>query len=602
MTRERWLRGVGVSPGMVVGPARLVTWGLPTVARRVVAPDRVDGEIRRLREALAAVKELMEDLRVRTLEQAGAEEAKIFDAQIMMLEDEDFLGEVETLIRENQLSAERAFEFKTLEMRALWSQSSSYRLRQRVADLTGIQMPVLNHLVGKSVTATLHDPGGRPAIVFTRELTPGLTVQLEREQVAAFGAVEGTRTAHAAILARSLGIPCVMGLIEGVERIRDGMEVILDGTHGIVVLDPTPGEVTEAREWEGYRRALGEELEQVIDQPAETTDGVTIALRGNVDLPEEVESTLHNGAEGVGLLRTEFLVLGRTELPGELEAAEFYARVAKAFAGRPVVIRSYDLGGDKFPAAFQSLPEPNPFLGWRAIRVCLDHPEIFRTQIRALLRARVHGDVKLMVPMIIQVEEIERTREMVASAAADLEREGVEAATTLPVGVMIETPAAAVLAQHMAERADFMSVGTNDLTQYTLAVDRGNARLAGRFTPHHPAVLRLLRGVVEAGREAGIETSVCGEMAADPLSAFLLLGLGYRVLSVSPPALALARWLVRQVEASGAERAATAALDCATTAEVEAILEDEIANYVDLNLLQAGRLPGVHRTASLKSS
>lgn len=602
MTNDRWLRGVGVSPGIVIGPARLVLWEIPTVTRRVVTPDQVAREIERLHAATAAVRELMEDLRDRTLQRAGSEEAKIFDAQIMMLEDQDFLGEVETLIQQNQLSAERAFEFKTLEMRALWSQSSSYKLRQRVADLAGVQVPVLNHLVGRSVTATLHDPTGRPAIVFTRELTPGLTVQLEREQVAGFASVEGTRTAHAAILARSLGIPCVMGLAEGMERIEDGMEVILDGAHGLVVLDPTPEEITEAREWEGYRRVLGAEMQQAVGEPAVTKDGVAVTLRGNVDLPEEVETTLQFGAEGVGLLRTEFMVLGRTELPGELEEAEFFSRVAKTFAGHPVVIRSYDVGGDKFPASFQSPPEANPFLGWRAIRVCLDHPEIFRTQIRALLRARAHGDVKLMLPMISQVEEVEEALELVRAEAAALKQEGVEAADALPVGAMIETPAAALLAPQIAERVEFLSIGTNDLTQYTLAIDRGNARLASRFTPHHPAVIQLLKLVVDAGNAAGIETSVCGEMASDPLSAFLLLGLGYRVLSISPPALPLARWLVRQVDVSGAEAAAEGALQAATTGEVNAVLEAKIAKHVDLNLLQASRLPGVNGSASFQRS
>jgi phosphotransferase system enzyme I (PtsI) len=602
MTNDRWLRGVGVSPGIAIGPARLVLWEIPTVTRRVVTPAQVAEEIARLHAATAAVRELMVDLRVRTLERAGAEEAKIFDAQIMMLEDRDFLGEVETLIQQNQLSAERAFEFKTLEMRAIWGQSSSYKLRQRVADIAGIQVPVLNYLVGRSVTATLHDPSGRPSIVFTRELTPGLTVQLEREQVAGFASVEGTRTAHAAILAGSLGIPCVMGLVEGMERIEDGMEVILDGAHGLVVLGPTEEEVGEAREWEGYRRALGVEMQQAVGEPAVSKDGVAVALRGNVDLPEEVETTLLNGAEGVGLLRTEFLVLGRTELPGELEQAEFFSRVAKTFAGHPVVIRSYDLGGDKFPAAFQSPPEANPFLGWRAIRVCLDQPEIFRTQIRALLRARLHGDVKLMLPMISQVEEVDRAREMVQAEIEALRREGVEAAADLPLGAMIETPAAALLAPQITERVEFLSIGTNDLTQYTLAIDRGNARLAGRFTPHHPAVVQLLRLVVEAGDAAGIETSICGEMASDPLSAFMLLGLGYRVLSMSPPSLPLARWLVRQVEVSGAQQVAEAVGHAATTTEVNAILEEKIAKYVDVNLLQASRLPGVNGSATFQRS
>lgn len=596
---DRLLRGIGVSPGITVGPARVLRWELPTVRRSVVAADLVKDELRALRGAVDAVRSLLEDLRERTRQRAGAEEAKIFDAQIMMLEDPEFLRDVETLIEENQLTAARAFEFKTLEMRALWSQSPSFQLRQRVADLVGIQVMVLNHLVGEPVEELLHTSDDRPAVVFTRELTPGLTVQLEREQVAGFASAEGTQTAHAAILARSLGIPCVMGLIEGLDRVRDGIPVVLDGTHGVVLLDPTPAELEEAKEAERLRRQLAKQLETVVGQPSVTMDDAAITLRGNVDMPEEVDGALRHGAEGVGLLRTEFMVLGRTELPGEAEQADFFRRVAKRFAPHPVVIRSYDLGGDKFPAAFQTAPEANPFLGWRAIRVCLDHPEIFRVQIRALLRARTAGDVKLMLPMVTQVEEIACTRDYVLEERAALEREGIETAEDLPVGVMIETPAAAMLVDRMAERADFLSIGTNDLTQYTLAVDRGNARLAGRFTPHHPAMLRLLKRIVDAARERGVEVSVCGEMASDPVSAFLLLGLGYRVLSVAGPNLPLVRWLVRHVELAGAIEAATEALEASTTAGVEAVLHDALGRYVNLDLLRAGRLPRVSGTATL---
>ncbi|MGD2135070.1 MAG: phosphoenolpyruvate--protein phosphotransferase [Gemmatimonadales bacterium] len=596
---DRLLRGFGVSPGITVGPARVIRWELPTVRRSVVPADQVVEEIQRLRDAIAAVRALLEDLRERTRQRAGPEEAKIFDAQIMMLEDPEFRRDVETLIDENQLSAARAFEFKTLEMRALWSQSPSFQLRQRVADLAGIQIMVLNHLLGETVEELLETETGRAAVVFTRELTPGLTVQLEREQVAGFVSQEGTQTAHAAILARSLGIPCVMGLVEGLDRVRDGMEVVLDGTHGIVLLDPTPAELEEAREAEQLRRQLQRQLESVVGQPSVTKDDVTVTLRGNVDMPEEVDGALRHGAEGVGLLRTEFLVLGRTELPGETEQADFFQRAAKRFAPHPVVIRSFDLGGDKFPTAFQTAPEANPFLGWRAIRVCLDHPEIFRVQLRAILRASAVGNVKLMLPMVTQVEEITCTRDYVAEERAALEREGIETADDLPVGVMVETPAAAMLAERMAERADFLSIGTNDLTQYTLAVDRGNARLAGRFTPHHPAMVQFLKRVIDAAQAQDVEASVCGEMASDPVGAFLLLGLGYRVLSVSGPSLPLIRWLVRHIEVEGATAAADEVLEASTTAGVDAVLYDALRRYVDLDLLRAGRLPRVSGTTTL---
>ena len=601
MTVKRLLNGVGVAPGIVIGPARVIRWELPEVKRSVILPEQVESEIDKLHEALAAVKELLEDLRNRTRQRAGDEESKIFDAQILMLEDPEFLGEVETLIRTNQLSAARAFEFKTLEMQAQWQQSHSHLLRQRVADLTGIQIRVLNRLLGESTAGKLTGSHSSSAIVLTHELTPGLTVQLEREQVAGLASVGGAKTAHAAILARSLGIPCVMGLVDGLEEIREGTTVILDGTHGVVLVDPTPAEIKEAKHNERLRARLQVRLEKVVGQPAETVDGERMTLRGNIDLPEEIEGTVEHGAEGVGLLRTEFLVLGRTSMPSEDEQARFFALVARRFAPHPVVVRTYDLGGDKFPAAFRTDPESNPFLGWRAIRVCLDHPDFFRTQIRAALRARLEGDVRLMLPMVTQLEEVDSTRDFVAESARVLEREGVRAAATLPVGVMIETPAAAILADQFAQKSDFVSVGTNDLTQYTLAVDRGNARLAGRFLPHHPAVLHLLAGVRGAAQSAGVEASICGEMASDPLSAFLLIGLGFRVLSVSPPTLPLIRWLVRQVDATVAAEAARAALAASTAADAERVIEEAIAQYVDLELLRAGRLPTMVGAGRLKS-
>jgi phosphotransferase system enzyme I (PtsI) len=600
---NRVLRGVGVAPGIVVGAAHVIQWDFPEISRGQIERSEIAVELARLEEALDAVRRSFEDLRERTRQRAGEEDAKIFDAQIMMLLDPEFRTGVETLIRENQLSAERAFEFKTLEMRALWSQSTSYLLRQRVADLGGIQVRVLNHLLGRALATPIRAEGdNRPTIVFTRELTPGLTVQLERESVAALASVEGARTAHAAILARSLGIPCVMGVVGGLERIRDGMDVIVDGTHGLVILEPTAEEVEAAHAGERLRHELGTKLDEAAGQLAITTDGRTIELRGNVDLPEEIEPTVKHGAAGVGLLRTEFLVLGRTHLPSEDEQSDYFGGVARRFAGKPVLVRSYDLGGDKFPAAFQTGPEANPFLGWRAIRVCLDQPEIFRRQLRAILRARRHGDLRLMIPMVSFIEEIDCTRDLVAQCAAGLAEEGIDAASDIPLGVMVETPAAAILIDQIVARCDFVSVGTNDLTQYTLAIDRGNARLADRFSPHHPAVVQLLERVVDAAHRGGIEASVCGEMASDPLSAFMLIGLGYRILSVSPPSLSLIRWLIRQVDANGAVVAAEAALLASSMAEVEAILEQALAQYVDLQLLKGGRLPALVGTARFRGS
>ena len=590
---DRILTGIGVSSGVAIGPVYVLHTELPTIAHRTIPRDETEAEVERLHKSVSDVRAELEALRERTRNRAGVEEAKIFSAQIAMLEDEQLLGDVRRLVRENQLTAERAFEFEVLELRELWAQSSSATLQQRTADLVGIQTRVLQALLGESLGDVLHEAGDRPAIVLTRELTPGLTVQLEQALVTGLASEYGTRSAHAAILARSLGMPCVMGLVGGIDRVKSGTTVILDGTRGTILINPTDEEMKEAYEREGLRLDLDQELETVIGLPSVTRDGCEVVLRGNIDLPEEVVTAADNGAEGVGLLRTEFLVVGRTELPGEDEQTEFFMRVGKSFSGYPVVIRSFDLGGDKFPAAFRAPPQRNPFLGWRAIRVSLDQPDIMRTQIRAMLRARASADIRLMLPLITQVEEVVRTREILEESIADLNAMGVPIGADLPVGVMVETPAAAMMVEQLAEHSSFISVGTNDLTQYTLAVDRGNALLADRFTPLHPAVVRLLKHIVECGVCRGLDVSVCGEMASEPLSILLLLGLGYRVLSASPGALPLIRWIVRQIDISAAQEAAKQATEASTTSEVTAILAKHMGEYVDLDLLEAGRLPVV---------
>jgi phosphotransferase system enzyme I (PtsI) len=546
------------------------------------------------------VQRHVQDLKTRTETQVGLDEARIFDAQILMLEDVDFLGAIEDLIRENHLTAEKAFEFKALEQRDTWMSVGSARLKDRIADLNGVMVRVVRHLMHLNDDEL--EEFTQPSIVVAREIAPGLTVQFDRTQVVGIASEEGTRTSHAAILAHSMGMPAVMGLAGALGRIETGTMLLLDGKLGTVLLDPTPEEIAAAKARVARSQLRDVELERGVSLPAVTTDGLRIALRGNVDLPEEIEAAKEHGAEGVGLLRTEFLVTGHTALPTEDEQARYFARVGKAFAGYPVVIRTYDLGGDKFPAAFRAPYEANPFLGWRAIRVCLDQPELFRAQIRAVLRAAADAELHLMIPLVTRLSEVERTKEMVAEEGARLAQQGIRAAATIPVGVMVETPAAAVLADRFAEVSDFLSVGTNDLTQYTLVVDRGNARLADRFTPHDPSVLRLLKQVADAARAAGKPASVCGEMASDPLSAFLLLGLGYEALSVAPPALPLVRWLVRQVSRRAAQAGAVAALAARCEADVLDALRTAIAACIDIAQLDTeALLPAVGRRASLKT-
>jgi phosphoenolpyruvate-protein phosphotransferase (PTS system enzyme I) len=597
---DRLLRGIGVSQGIAIGPAVVVQTALPDVPHRVVPRSQIEKEVRRLRAAVRDVGKQIGDLRARAEARAGADEARIFDAQLLMLADADFLSGVEDLIRENHLTAEKAYEFKVLELRDEWMSVGNARLKDRIADLNGVMVRVVRHL--------MHLPNDelegftQPSIVVARELAPGLTVQLDRSLLIGLVSEEGTRTSHAAILAHSMGMPAVMGLGRALARITSGTTLLLDGTRGTVLVDPTDAEIADARARDARDHERVAELERVVNLPAVTTDELRVTLRGNVDLPEEIEAAREHGAEGVGLLRTEFFITGHTSLPTEDEQARYFTRVGQAFAGHPVVIRTYDLGGDKFPAAFQAPFEANPFLGWRAIRVCLDQPELFRAQIRAVLRAAAEADVQLMIPLVTRLEEIACTREILQEEAAGLARAGVRAAERVPVGVMVETPAAAVLADRFAAASDFLSVGTNDLTQYTLVVDRGNARLADRFTPHDPSVVRLLKQIADAARAAGKPASVCGEAASDPLYAFLLLGLGYETLSIAPPALPFIRWVVRQLSRRRAEAAARAALDARSEADVLAVLREGIADCLDPALLDPdARLPVGRRSASLES-
>ena len=601
MSDERLIRGVGVSPGPGFGRAVIVRLDVPDVPNRFITDADVETEVARLRAAVDEVAKVLEALRDRVRERAGREESHIFDAQIMMAQDADFLRGVEQLIRESWMSAETAYEFKALEIRNIWSGSGNTLLRDRVADLSAIHNRMLHRLLGRTEDELWSQPQEEQVIVVAREVSPGLTVQLDRDHVVGLVSEEGTRTSHAAILAHSLGIPAVMGVVGALERIKQGTTLLIDGSTGVVLLEPTRAEIERVRAQVSRRQKLELEFEAAVTQAAVTPDGVSITLMGNVDLPDEIIPAVKHDAHGVGLLRTEFLVTGRAALPTEDEQTEYFRRVSDAFPAHPVIVRSFDLGGDKFPAAFRAPPEANPFLGWRSIRVCLDHPEIFRPQLRAVLRAAADRQIHLMLPLVTRVEEVIDTREMMLEEALGLARKGVRAAAAVPVGVMIETPAAVMLADELAKHSAFFSVGTNDLVQYTLAVDRGNARLAERFTPFHPAVVRQLKIVLDAGQRAGIQVSVCGEMASDPLAVVLLLGLGYRTLSVAPPALPFLKWVVRTIPVTVAARAAYAALYADRPSEITRTLREAMQEHFDPRMLDAlSALPRQTGAATLR--
>ncbi|HEY3257227.1 MAG TPA: phosphoenolpyruvate--protein phosphotransferase [Gemmatimonadaceae bacterium] len=579
--------GMPASPGIVIGPVHLLLWEVPDVPLVEIPDDAIPAEVERLNKAIDRAKERLRQVKARAERHAGPEEAAIFDVQISILSDIELIQRVEGLIHQN-IGAEKAFDLVMIEWRQHFARHSQPMIRERVSDLTDVHIRVLTILLGLPDHDPVDVPKGANAILVTHDLTPSLTVQLDREAISGIATDAGTRTSHVAILARSLGLPAVVGLRDATSRLHAGQQAVLDGSSGMIIPDPTATQI-EAYTDRALREAADQvELQHLVGAEPITLDGVRIVLRANVDLPEDAEYAARSGAEGVGLMRTEFLVVGRAAMPDEEEQYRAYKKVVSAFDNHPIVIRTFDMGGDKLPVGGYPT-EPNPFLGWRAIRMCLDEPELFKVQLRALLRAAMHGDVRIMLPLVVTVDEVRQAKKLLLEAAAELDARGVEYRHDLPLGVMVETPAAAVAADTLAHDVAFFSIGTNDLVQYTLAVDRGNANLASRFTPLHPAVLRLIHRIVEVGAHHGLEVSVCGEMASQPLMAFALIGLGVRQLSVAARSVPLVKRIVRGVSARVATDAADAALSMQTAREAEATLRSRLLSaFGDAPFLRDG--------------
>jgi phosphotransferase system enzyme I (PtsI) len=574
---ERQIRGIPASPG-IVGKVHLLRWEVPDVRHRIISDEHIPEEIARLHAAIERAKERLRLLRARVEAAAGPEEAAIFDVQLSIMDDQELMRGVEELIRQN-LGAEKAFDLVMLEWRTRFARHAAPMLRERVGDLTDVHIRVLSLLLGLPDHDPVDLPPGARAILVTHDLTPSLTVQLDRAAIAAIATDAGTRTSHVAILARSLGLPAVVGLRTATSELSGGERVVLDGGTGMLAINPTDEEIDAYHERQRQEELAEASLSELAALESITLDGVRITLRANVDIPEEAEAATRSGAEGVGLMRTEFLVVGRAAMPDEDEQYRAYRRVVEAFAGKPVVIRTFDIGGDKLPVGGYPT-EANPFLGWRAIRMCIDRPDLFRVQLRALLRAAVHGDLRIMLPLVVTLDEVLAARALLAESAAELRARGVEHRSDVPLGIMIETPAAAVAAHTFSDDVDFFSIGTNDLVQYTLAVDRGNANLAERFTPLHPAVLQLIRRTVDVATAADIDVAVCGEMASQPLMAFALIGLGVRQLSVAPRSVPLVKRIVRGVTFQQAQRAAGAALDARTADEARGELARSLGDAI----------------------
>jgi phosphotransferase system enzyme I (PtsI) len=563
---DRVLAGIPASPGIVVGPVRLLRWEVPEVPHRAIEESEVEAEVARFQAAVERAKERLRQVRARVARHAGPEEAAIFDVQISILEDQDLLRQVETYIRKNQMAAEKAFDLVMLEWRQHFARSPLPMIRERLGDIVDVHIRVLSILLDLPDHDPVDVPKGTGAILVTHDLTPSLTVQLDREAIAGVATDVGTRTSHVAILARSLRLPAVVGLRDATSRLKGNETAVLDGYSGLLVVNPSAAEIEAFQRRAAAEAETEAELLKLAEAEPVTTDGVRITLRANVDLPEEAEEAARSGAEGVGLMRTEFLVVGRASMPDEEEQYRAYRRVVEAFPGQPVVIRTFDVGGDKLPiGGYPS--EPNPFLGWRAIRMCLDQADLFKVQLRALLRAASHGEVRIMLPLIVTLDEVRQAKKLLEESARELEDRGLPYGRDVPLGIMVETPAAAVAADTLAPEVSFFSIGTNDLVQYTLAVDRGNANMASRFTALHPAVLRLIRGIVEVAERYRIPVAVCGEMASQPLMAFALIGLGLRELSVNPRTVPLVKRIVRGISTNFAAEAARAAMGSRTAAE-----------------------------------
>lgn len=575
------LDGNPASEGMGEGRVFVLEWGVPVVPHVSIEDAQAEEEVARFHEALGWARERLIETKASTEDRLGAVEARIFDPQILMLEDSEVVDGTARYIQENRLSAERAFELRMLELRSRWTRTSHPMVLDRLNDLEDLMIRVLYRLIGKNDPTDLVDIG-ESVIVVATNLTPSLAVQLDLEFVRGIATDLGTRTAHWAMLARALGVPAVVGLGDVSKRAAEGQNAILDGRIGRIVLDPDDIERDSFGARQRLISAWEAEVATVAAEAPVTKDGQRVELRVNLDLPGEAGPAIAHGADGVGLFRTEFLVVGRSTMPGEDEQYEAYRSVAESFPNRAVYIRTFDLGGDKFPMFLHMPQEENPFLGWRAIRVCLDEPELFRTQLRALLRATAHGDVRLMIPLVNDVEEIRQVRALLEEEAARLSREGIPYNAGYKVGVMIETPAAALDAAELARYSDFFSIGTNDLVQYTLAVDRTNTRLAKLYNPFHPAVVRQLHQVARVGRAAGIEVSVCGEMAANPLGALLLLGLDITALSMAWPSIPEIKKVLRGVRMEDARTAAHRALAAHTSRDVIDCLVEGIGDAVDL--------------------
>ena len=566
------LKGMGVSGGVAIGRAICIETRGPDVFRLHVPDNLVDGEIARLHDGARHARMELQRLRTRAEEDLGSDLAAIFDAHVLLLSDAKFLGRVEERIRTQQVNAEWAVHKTAEELDERFAHMGDAYIRERSEDLTDVSRHLLRSLQG----IAHHDLSELPndIVIVADDLTPSDAIRLGRERVIGFAVESGGRTSHTTIIARGLNIPAVAGLVGVMSLLVDEAPIIVDGETGTVILHPTDEVVRQYRARKAELERRDQDLLATRELAAVTRDGVEVQLMANIDLPEEVEEVGLFGAAGIGLYRSEFLYIEKSpHMPTEEEHVQIYRRMVEQAAPNPAIIRTYDLGGRKLAREMMDTQEENPVLGLRGIRLTLARPEVFRSQIRALYRAGLYGNLWLMLPLVSTVEEVREFRAFAAEVMAEMEREGVPFRRDVRLGVMIEVPAAAVIADVLAREVDFFSIGTNDLIQYSLAVDRNNEHVAHLYQPLHPGILRMLRFVIDSARATGIEVSLCGEMGGDPRFALLLIGLGLRRLSMSPRQIPEIKTWVREAAASDLAELAVRCMEHSTAAEVAAHLD-----------------------------